>query len=73
MYEYGQTEEQQPVMYVRGYPVYAAHFLVAVFVASMLATTVLMGTNVTGAWDWMPFTSAGVLRGRCGASSPTGY
>jgi len=64
MYEYGQTEEQQPVMYVRGYPVYAAHFLVAVFVASMLATTILLGTSVTGVWDWVPFTSAGVLKGQ---------
>ena len=64
MYEYGQTEDQQPVMYVRGYPVYAAYLLVAAFVASMLATTVLMGVNVASVWDKLPFTSAGVLRGQ---------
>jgi membrane associated rhomboid family serine protease len=64
MYEYGQTEEQQPVMYVRGYPVYAAYLLVAAFVASMLATTILMGASVARVWDWLPFTSAGVLRGQ---------
>ena len=64
MYEYSPTEEQQPVMYVRGYPLYAAHLLVAAFVVSMLATTLLMAANVAFIWDWLPFTSAGVLRGQ---------
>jgi membrane associated rhomboid family serine protease len=51
-------------MYVQGHPVYAAYLLVAAFVASMLATTLLMGANVALPWDWLPFTSAGVLRGQ---------
>jgi hypothetical protein len=64
MYDYGSHEDQQPVTWLRGYPVYAAHFIVLVFVASMLATAVLMGFNVAAAWEWLPFSSAEVLRGQ---------
>ena len=46
--------------------------VVAAFVASMMATTLLMGASVARVWDWLPFTSAGVLRDRCGAPSLTG-
>jgi hypothetical protein len=64
MNEYGSQEDQQPIMWMRGYPVYAAHFIVAVFVASMLATALLMGFSVAQPWAWLPFSSASVLRGQ---------
>ena len=64
MNEYGSPEDQQPVMWVRGYPVYAAYFIVAIFVASMLATAILMGLSVAQPWAWLPFSSAHVLRGQ---------
>jgi hypothetical protein len=64
MYEYGTNEDQQPVMWLRGHPIYAAYFVVLVFVASMLATTLLMGLNAEQAWAWLSFSSADVLRGQ---------
>lgn len=61
---YGESEEHQPVTWVRGYPVYAAHIVVAVLVASMLFTTLLMVARATGVQSWMVFTSEGVARGQ---------
>jgi hypothetical protein len=63
MYGYGSTEDQQPVLWLRGHPVYAAYFVVLVLVASMLATTLLMALNVAQVWTWLPFASGAVLRG----------
>jgi hypothetical protein len=63
MNEYGQTEEQQPVMWLNGRPIYAAYFVVLVFVGSMLATTLVMALKLTGALGWLTFESAPVLRG----------
>jgi membrane associated rhomboid family serine protease len=60
---YGSSEEHQPVTWVRGHPIYAAHIIVAVFVASMIVTTVLMAAHLTGIFVWLPFGSAAVLRG----------
>jgi len=61
---YGSSEDHQPVVWLRGHPVYAAHLIVLVFVASMLATTALMALKaVLAPWDWLPFVSANVLRG----------
>jgi hypothetical protein len=60
---YGSSEEQQPVLWLRGYPVYAAYFVVIVLVASMVATAILMAFNVAALWTWLPFASANVLRG----------
>jgi hypothetical protein len=62
-YGYGSSEEHQPVVWLRGYPIYAAYFIVLVFVASMLATTVLMTLNAAQLWRWLPFFSADVLKG----------
>lgn len=60
---YGSSEEHQPVTWVRGYPVYAAHLIVAGFVASMIATTIVMFANATQWLAWLPFNSAAVLKG----------
>ncbi len=63
MNEYGSPEDSQPVTWVRGHPIYAAHLIVAAFVASMLATTVLMALGATRLWGPLPFASASVLHG----------
>jgi Uncharacterized membrane protein (homolog of Drosophila rhomboid) len=60
---YGDTEDHQPVTWIRGYPLYAAHIVVAVLTASMLVTTIVLATRATGFQTWMMFTSDGVLRG----------
>ncbi len=60
---YGSSEEHQPVVWLRGHPVYAAYFIVLVFVASMFATAILMALNATHLWGWLSFASADVLRG----------
>lgn len=39
-YGYGSSEEHQPLLWVRGYGLYAAHLLVAVYAVSLLVTTV---------------------------------
>ncbi len=58
------SQEQQPVTWVRGYPLYTAHVIVAVLVASMLASTVLLATNFGGVLAWLSFSSDAVLRGQ---------
>jgi len=63
MSDYGSSEDHQPVTWVRGHAIYAAHFVVLVLVASMLATTVLMAFSVGALWTWLPFDSARVLQG----------
>jgi hypothetical protein len=63
MNEYGSPDDHQPVAWLRGHPIYAAHLIALVFVASMLATTILMALNAAHLWVWLPFASAGVLRG----------
>jgi membrane associated rhomboid family serine protease len=59
-----QDEQQQPVMWLREFPVYAAYLLVIVFVASMIATAVLLAANLEGVLAWLPFSSTQVLRGQ---------
>ena len=61
---FGPSEEHQPVTWWRGHPVYAAHFIVIVFVASMLVTTLLLFARVGPALEWLGFSSATVLRGQ---------
>ncbi len=58
------SDEQQPLTWLKGYPIYAAHFIVVVFVASMLVTTILLGfKNYAGA-KWLGFYSDQVLNGQ---------
>lgn len=61
---YGNSEEHQPVTYLRGYPLYAAHFLVAVFTGSLFVTTLLLALNAGGLLTWLPFNSTEVLHGQ---------
>lgn len=57
------SEENEPVTWVRGYPIYAAHFVVLAFVASMLVTTILMFSNASGIGNWLAYSSSHVLQG----------
>lgn len=62
-YGYEIYDEQRPVTWWRGYPVFAAHFIIIVYVASMLATTVLLFAQAGRYLDWLSFDSAAVWRG----------
>lgn len=64
MNSYGNSEEHQPVTWLRGYPLYAAHFLVAVFAGSLLVTTLMMALNAVPLLSWFTFNSIDVLRGQ---------
>lgn len=57
------SEEHQPVTWVRGHAVYAAHFVVLVFVVTMLATTLCKLANATAVAEWLAYSSSAVLRG----------
>ena len=57
-------EDHQPVTWLRGYPVYAAHLIVLVFAVSMVVTSLLMFFNVGLLFAWLPFHSEFVLRGQ---------
>jgi membrane associated rhomboid family serine protease len=63
MNSYGSSEEHQPLTWIRGHPVYAAHAIVLVYVLSMFATTILMASNAQGLLAWLPFQSERVLKG----------
>jgi membrane associated rhomboid family serine protease len=57
-------DDQQPLMWVREYAIYAAHFIVVVFVASMIATTLMMAANLSHILTWLTFDSSLVLQGQ---------
>ncbi len=59
------SADYQPMLWLRGYAVYAAHFLVLFFVGTLVVTTLLMLFRVEG-WffQWLPFTSPAVLQGQ---------
>lgn len=63
MSTYETSDEHRPVMWLRGYPVYAAHFIVMVFVVSMLVTAMLNLFNVGGLLGGLIFSSTKVLQG----------
>ena len=54
----------QPVMWWRGHAIYAAHFIVVVYVASMLVTTLLDFFRIGLHFVWLPFHSTQVLHGQ---------
>jgi len=63
MDRFGQpSEEHQPITWVRGYPLYAAHLIVLVYVVSMIVTSVLGSGSVVV--SWIEFDSAMVLQGQ---------
>ena len=62
--DWGSSEEQQPVTWLRGYPLYAAHFIVLLFVVAMLATTLMLAIPAArGIPGWLTFNSVQVLQG----------
>jgi membrane associated rhomboid family serine protease len=64
---YASSDEEnlhQPVTWWRGHPIFAAHFVVAAYVASMLATTLLDLLKVGVHFEWLVFTSGQVLHGQ---------
>lgn len=58
------SEDHQPVMWIRGYALYAAHMIVLVYVVSMLLTTLFQFATADGVLNWLIFTSPEVLRGQ---------
>ncbi len=57
-------DDHQPLMWVRDYAVYAAHFIVGVFVASMIVCGLLMFANAGHLLNWLTFDSTEVLSGQ---------
>lgn len=62
--DFTSNDDDGPVTWVRGYPLYAAHLIVAVFVASMLATSLLMAVQGGVLLNAFPFSSTAVLHGQ---------
>ncbi len=63
MYGHGNSEEHQPLFWVRGYPLYGTHVIVAGFVASMLGTSLLLFLHADSLLASLPFTSTGMNQG----------
>ncbi len=61
---YSDSDEHTPVMWLRGYPIYAAHFIVLVYVVSLLVTSLTLAFRIEFLFDWLPFDSAKVLGGQ---------
>lgn len=60
---WGSSEEHEPVTWIRGYPIYATHFIVLVFVVLMIAVAVL-GRAAAGIYSAVGFSSEQVLSGQ---------
>jgi hypothetical protein len=61
------SEEHQPMTWLRGYPIYATHLIVLVYVVSMIATSILkgvMGANAFSVATWMAFDTTAVFQGQ---------
>lgn len=59
----GDEDQHQPMMWLQGYALYAAHVIVLGYVVSMLATTLLDVFLVSWHFVWLPFDSSLVLKG----------
>ncbi|MBS0630448.1 MAG: rhomboid family intramembrane serine protease [Verrucomicrobia bacterium] len=57
------ANEQQPLFWMNGRPIYAALLIVLVYVATLLVTTILMGLQIYAPLEWMIYSSEAVLRG----------
>lgn len=62
-YPVSDDDQHQPLTWVQGRPLYATHIIVAVLVATMLATTVLMATGAGDFLSALTFESVAVLSG----------
>jgi hypothetical protein len=63
-YAFPSNEDQQPITWLAGHAIYAAHFIVLVFVASLFATTIAMAFGASHLFSWISFSSEDVLRGQ---------
>ncbi|MDF3058739.1 MAG: hypothetical protein K0R17_2954 [Rariglobus sp.] len=63
-YAFPSDEDQQPLTSLGGRSIYGAHLIVIVFVASLLATTLLMTLGGRGILNWLVFSSGDVLKGQ---------
>jgi membrane associated rhomboid family serine protease len=60
---YDPPEDQEPITWLSGYPIYAAHFIVLIFVASMLVTTGFSFFHHNDWLDGFTFAREQVLKG----------
>ena len=60
---YDPPEDQEPVTWLRGYPIYAAHFIVLIFVISLLVTTGVSFAKHDELLSLLTFSSKQVLNG----------
>lgn len=58
------SEEHQPITWIRGYPLYATHLIVLVYVISMVVTALLMAGHVTGVFGWVVFETEAIFKGQ---------
>jgi len=59
-----QNEDHKPVMWLRGYPVYATHVIVGIYVISMIITTAAGPVGMNAMAGFMGFSSELVLSGQ---------
>jgi membrane associated rhomboid family serine protease len=57
------SDEHQPVTWMGGHPIYAAHFVALVFAGSMVINAVLKFFTLDGVFDGLTFLSPAVLHG----------
>ncbi len=63
------SEDQRPITYLRGYPIHAATLIVAVYVVTMIVTTLLIAAGTgdfmatAGIGSWLKFSSPAVFGG----------
>jgi membrane associated rhomboid family serine protease len=57
------SEDQRPITYFRGYPVHAATLIVAIYIATMLATTLLLSAGLGAVGTWLIFEANAVWSG----------
>ena len=57
------NNDHKPVVWVNGHPIYAAYFIVAVFVVSLITTSILLASNLQQILVAMSFSSTGMLKG----------
>lgn len=57
------SEDQRPLTYLGGYPIHAATLIVVVYVATMITTTLLMASGLSGLGNTLIYDSTLVLGG----------
>jgi len=63
-YETTPSDDHQPMMWLQGHAIYAAHFLVVLFTTSMLVTTLLGLLKLQSVLAWLTFDSNQVWHGQ---------